>query len=95
MKKRGRVLREPCTGSGLLIVEGQQHWFRPEEVRKAEARLRAGMPVVVTFDRYDHIVEITAVSETQFAEKQGAQSVKTGKAAAMQLLRNIAKMWRR
>jgi hypothetical protein len=37
MAKRGRVLRDPSVGAGLLMVEGQQYPFALEGVWKSEA----------------------------------------------------------
>jgi hypothetical protein len=90
MKKRGKVLRDPRTGPGLLMIEGRQYWFRLEGVWKSEVPPKPGLAVDVKFDNAGQILVITAVSESQLAEEQAERSVDTVKAAGVKILRKIA-----
>jgi hypothetical protein len=87
MKKRGKVLRDPRTGPGLLMIEGRQYWFCLEGVWKSEGRPKPGLAVDVKLDHAGQILAITAVSESQLAEEQPKRSVDTAKAAGMKMLR--------
>ncbi len=50
MQKRGRILRDPISGPGLLMVDGQQYPFSLEGVWKSEVPPASGMVVDVNFD---------------------------------------------
>jgi hypothetical protein len=90
MKKRGKVLRDPRTGPGLLMIEGRQYWFGLEGVWKSEAPPKLGLAVDVKLDRAGQILAITAVSESQLAQEQAERSVDTAEAAGVKILRKIA-----
>jgi hypothetical protein len=90
MKKRGKVLRDPRTGPGLLMIEGRQYWFCLEGVWKSEIPPKPGLTVDVKLDQAGRILAITAVSDSQLAEEQAERSVDTGKAAGVKILRKIA-----
>jgi hypothetical protein len=64
MAKRGRVLREPYTGPGLLMVEGRQYPL-VEELWRSEVRAKPGLAVNVDFDPHGNLRSITAVPESQ------------------------------
>ena len=70
MAKRGKVLRDPHAGPGLLMVEGQQYSFSLEGVWKSETPPRPGLVVDVEFDPAGAITAITAVQESQLAKEQ-------------------------
>jgi predicted molibdopterin-dependent oxidoreductase YjgC len=89
MKKRGKVLRDPRTGPGLLMIEGRQYWFCFEGIWKSEIPPKPGLTVEVKLDDAGRILAINAVSESQLAEEQAKQSVRTAKAGA-NILRKIA-----
>ena len=70
MAKRGKVLRDPHAGPGLLIVEGRQYPFFMEGVWRSEVPAKPGLAVEVEFDASDKVVGITAVPESQIAREQ-------------------------
>lgn len=85
MKKRGKVLRDPIAGPGLLMVEGQQHSFSLEGVWKSEIAPKPGLVVDVEFDAAAKIAAITAVPDSQLAKEQAeaAMAVAKEKGAAL------------
>jgi hypothetical protein len=70
MRKRGKVLRDPYAGPGLVMIEGQQYRFSLEGIWKSESLAKPGVVVDVDLDRNFEIVGITAVSESQLAKEQ-------------------------
>lgn len=72
MTKRGKVLRDPYAGPGLLMVEGQQYPFGLEVVWKSDVPAKPGLAVDVEFDEEGKIIGITAVPEAQLAREQAA-----------------------
>jgi len=70
MTKRGKILRDPYAGPGLLMVQGQQHFFRLEGVWKSEVPAKPGLAVDVEFGQNATITGITAVPESQLAKEQ-------------------------
>ena len=70
MKKRGKVLRDPHSGPGLLIAEGQQYPFSLEGIWKSEVAPKPGLAVDVEFDANGQIAAIYAVPESQLAKEQ-------------------------
>jgi len=76
MSKRGRVLRDPHMGPGLLMVEGKQYPFLMEGLWRSEVPAKPGLVVNVDFDTQGNLNGITAVPQAQLdAEK--AASVRT------------------
>ena len=71
MRKRGKVLRDPHAGPGLLIIEGRQYPFLLEPVWRSEGPPKPGLPVEVDFGPSGQIVAITAVPESQLAKERG------------------------
>ena len=90
MRKRGKVLRDPGTGPGLLMIEGRQYWFCLEGIWKSEIPPKPGLTVDVKLDHAGQILAINAVSESQLAEEQAERSVDTAKAAGAKILRKVA-----
>jgi len=70
MRKRGKVLRDPYAGPGLLMIEGQQYRFFLDGIWKSQSPPKPGVVVDVDLDRNFEIVAITAVSETQLEQEQ-------------------------
>ena len=70
MSKRGKVLRDPCVGPGLLIVEGQQHQFFLEGVWRSDVPPKPGLMVDVEFNAQGEVCAINAVAESQLAKEQ-------------------------
>lgn len=62
MAKKGRVLREPYAGPGLMMVEGRQYPLM-EELWRSQVPAKPGLAVNVDFDRKGNLRSITAVSE--------------------------------
>jgi hypothetical protein len=70
MARRGKVLRDPYAGPGLIIVEGQQHQFFLERIWHSEVPPKPGLPVVVDFDAQGKVARVTPVPETELAKEQ-------------------------
>jgi hypothetical protein len=80
MMKRGKILRDPRTGRGLLIIEGRQYWFGMEGVWKSEVPPTPGLAVDVELDHSGQILAITAaVSEFQVAQNHAERSLNSVK----------------
>jgi hypothetical protein len=60
--KRGKVLREPGAGAGLLIIEGQQFPFSLTDVWQCPQAPKIGMIVEVEFNRDGKVVAIRALN---------------------------------
>ena len=73
--KRGKVLRDPIAGPGLLIVEGQQYQFSMEGVWKSEVPAKPGLAVDVEFGPNNTVIGIIAVPESQLAKEQADQAM--------------------
>jgi hypothetical protein len=70
MAKRGKVLRDPNAGPGLMIVGGQQHPFFLEGFWQSEVPPKPGLAVEVDFDSQGKVSRITVVPEAQLAKEQ-------------------------
>jgi len=70
MSKRGKVLRDPHAGPGLLMVEGRQYPFSLEGVWKSETPPKPGSVVDVEIDSDGAVHSITVVPESQLAKEQ-------------------------
>lgn len=70
MAKRGRVLRDPYAGPGLLMVEGRQYPFLVEGLWRSEVPARAGLAVNVDFDVHGNLNSISAAPEFQVERGQ-------------------------
>jgi hypothetical protein len=79
MAKRGKILRDPHAGPGLLMVEGQQYSFSLEGVWKSEIPPKPGQVVEVEFDTAGAISSITVVSESQLAKEQAEAALAVAK----------------
>jgi hypothetical protein len=75
MKMRGKVLREPNAGPGLLMVQGQQYKFSLDGIWKSEAAPKAGQDVDVDLDQNLQILTITVVPESQIAKEQAEEAM--------------------
>jgi hypothetical protein len=97
MKKRGKILRDPRSGPGLLMVEGRQYWFSGEEVWRSEIPPRPALDVEVKFNHAGRIIAITALCELQVAAQRVQQPTPTirakttrAKMTGARILRKIA-----
>jgi hypothetical protein len=73
MNKRGKVLRDPHAGSGLLMIEGRQYPFWLDQTWRLDVPPRPGMAVDVTFDSQGQIQLIGAASTAQREREELAQ----------------------
>lgn len=71
MNKRGKVLRDPRAGPGLLMVEGRQYQFWLNETWKSDVPPKPGLPVDVNFNARGQIQLISAVSAAQLDPEKG------------------------
>lgn len=83
MKRRGKILRDPRFGPGLLIVEGRQCPFSLADVWKSDIEPKPGLVVEVESDDTGAIRSITAVADSQLlGEKQKAELVSASRTRA-------------
>src|SRR5215471_21805611 len=66
VSKRGKVLRDPQMGPGLLMVEGKQYPFGMPGVWRSDVPAKAGLVVNVDFDSQGNLHRITALPEAGF-----------------------------
>lgn len=71
MTKRGKVLRDPYAGPGLVMAEGRQYLFVCEGVWKSDAPPRPGLVVDLDLDENGEVRAIHVVSEAQLAHERG------------------------
>jgi hypothetical protein len=62
---RGKVLRDPHDGVGLIMVEGRQYPFSLHPLWKSQTSPKPGLPVDIDFGPGGQIVAITAVPESE------------------------------
>jgi hypothetical protein len=89
MAKRGRVLRDPSAGSGLLMVEGQQYPFALDGTWKSAVPATTGLAVDVDFDTQGMIREITAIPDGQLAKEQAEIALTAAKEKGAALASNL------
>ena len=65
MAKRGRILRDPRQGPGLLMVEGRQYPFLMDGLWRSKVPATPGLVVEVDFDTHGNLNAITAVSQSK------------------------------
>jgi hypothetical protein len=75
MKMRGKLLREPNGGPGLLMVQGQQYKFSLDGVWRSEIAPKAGQDVDVDLDQNLQILSIAVISDSQIAKEQAEQAM--------------------
>jgi hypothetical protein len=61
-RKRGKVLREPAAGPGLIIVEGQQFPFSLTDLWRSPQPPTIGLIVEAEFNRDGKLVAIRAIT---------------------------------
>src|SRR5260370_2955530 len=89
MKLRGKVLREPNAGRGLLMVEGQQYKFSLDGVWKSETLPKPGLDVDVDLDQNLQILAITAIPEAQIAKEQAEKAMAKAKEKGGEVFRKV------
>ena len=87
MNKRGKVLRDPHAGPGLLMVEGRQYQFWLDGAWNSDLPPKPGLPVDVTFNARGQIQGISAVSNAQL-ERERMLSQETGTKKLRRILWN-------
>ena len=70
MAKRGKVLRDPHAGPGLLMVEGKQYLFLMEGLWRSDVPAKPGLVVNVDFDNHGNLNAITAVPQSQLDQEE-------------------------
>lgn len=70
MTKRGKVLRDPVAGPGLLIAEGRQFQFVADGIWKSDVLARPGLVVDIDFDAQGKIVGIAVVPDSRLSKDQ-------------------------
>jgi hypothetical protein len=86
MNMRGKILREPNAGPGLLMIDGQQFKFTLEGVWKSDVAPRAGLTVEVEIAPDRQITGITVVPESQLAKEQAEVAMAKAKEKGTQLM---------
>lgn len=76
MTKKGKVLRDPYAGPGLLMVEGQQYRFGLEDVWRSDVPPKPGLAVEVEFNSQSEISSITAVRESEANDRSAGPGEK-------------------
>ncbi len=79
MSKRGKILRDPTNGPGLVIVDGQQFTFPMEGVWRSATLPQPGTMVDVDFSADGALFAMTAVSESQLAKEQTERAIALAK----------------
>ena len=74
MPKRGKVLRDPHMGPGLLMVEGKQYPFLMEGLWRSDVPAKPGLVVSVDFDPKGNLNSITAVPEPPLAPEHSGST---------------------
>ena len=75
MAKRGRIVRDPTAGAGLVMVHGRQHSFGLEGVWRSDALPRPGVVVDVEFDDAGRVVAMMAVPDARLAREQAEAAI--------------------
>jgi hypothetical protein len=89
MTKRGKVLRDPHTGPGLLMVEGQQYPFSLEGIWSSDTPPKPGLPIAVEFDTGGAIARITVIPESQLAREQAEAAMAAARQHGAALASNM------
>ncbi len=79
MAKRGKILRDPTHGPGLVVVDGQQYTFALEGNWKSSSLPQPGVVVDVEFGPDGAISSVSAVAESQLAKEQAEQALSAAK----------------
>jgi hypothetical protein len=90
MRKRGKVLRDPHAGPGLLMVEGRQYPFSLESVWKSEGPPKPGLAVDIDFGQSEQILAITVVPESELAKEKVEAAAITQKQRGWKFLDKLA-----
>ena len=75
MNRRGKVLRDPYAGPGLLMIEGRQFQFWLD-TWTLDIPPKPGLPVDVTFDAQDQIQRIGPVPTVETPNQSRQRATK-------------------
>jgi hypothetical protein len=75
MKTKGKIIRQPGQGPGILMIEGQQFRFQRETVWRSEVAPRAGQAVEVELDRELQVIAVSVITELQVSAQVGQHSI--------------------
>jgi len=89
MSKRGKILREPNAGPGLLIVDGQQYQFVLDGLWRSDVPAKVGMAVDVELDSQGQIHGIVFVPESQIAKEQAEVALNAAKEKGAAVASNL------
>lgn len=90
MKMRGKVLRTPASGDGLVSAQGKQYGFTLEKHWKSDTPPTIGMVVDVELGSDGEIQTLAAVSENQLAKEQADLVMKAAKEKSGALLKEAS-----
>lgn len=90
MKKRGKVVRDTQTGSGLISISGQQFPFELEGMWKSDVAPRVNMVVDISFNEAGGIDTVQVVPEGQLAREQAEVAMREAKQRSQALGRELA-----
>jgi hypothetical protein len=85
MAKRGRIMRDPNAGPGLVIIEGRQYPFSLEGIWRSDTLPRLGLVVDVDFDPEGQVAAMTAVPDAQLAREQAEAALQGARRKGAQL----------
>lgn len=89
MSSRGKIVRDPTVGPGLVMVQGRQHVFPLEDVWQSDALPRPGVVVDVEFDAAGRIFAMRAVPEGRLAREQAEAAIALARAKSVETGRGL------
>lgn len=90
MKKRGKVLRDAGSGSGIISSDGKQFEFSLEKNWQSDSAPIVGMVVEFELDSDGGVRSVVAVNESQLAREQADIAVKLVKEKGSALFREAS-----
>jgi hypothetical protein len=75
MKTRGKILRQPGQGPGIVMIEGQQFRFQLEGVWQSDIAPQPGQAVEVYLDHELQVIGLSVVTEAQVPNQAGPNSL--------------------
>ena len=70
MRTRGKILRAPSAGPGLIMIQGQQFKFSEKSIQDSEVPPRPGAVVNVELDRELQVIAVTPVADWELEKEQ-------------------------
>lgn len=93
--KRGRILRDASSGTGLISAEGQQYEFTLEGLWKSDLAPTSNMMVDIHLDEGGNLTAIRAIDDAQQVKEQAEKAVEflkaNGSAALLQATTRLGK----